>query len=171
LLHAEQLVVGLAGDGFELGGLPAEDVFGGGVGDDGLEFGAGGLDVGVFGDVELEGFGEDDGGGGDGEEVFGTPEVVGGFGFGADDMELVLEVVAFAEAADGNLVFFEIAVEGGFAGDGSGKLLGVGCGGGDDGAVGAAAKGMGRTLQALTAAWSWMATRPVTSRLPVPSAA
>jgi hypothetical protein len=135
--HAEEVVVASARDGLELGGLPAVDALGVSGGDGGFEFGAPDVGVGVLGDVELDDFGEDDGGGRGGEEVFFAPEVVGGFGFGADDVEAVFEVVAFLEAADGDLLFLEIAVEGGFAGDGGGELLGVGGGGGKEGAVGA----------------------------------
>ena len=70
--------------------------------------------------------------------MFGAPEVAGGFGLGADDAEFVLEEVAGLEAANGDLFLLEVAVEGGFAGDFGGKLLGVGGGGGNDGAVGVA---------------------------------
>jgi hypothetical protein len=86
--------------------------------------------------VKLDDFREDDEAGGGEEEGFVTPEVTGGFSLGADDAQLVLEVIAGLKAADGNLLFFEIAVEGSFAGDLGGQLLGVGGRGGDEGAVG-----------------------------------
>ena len=77
----------------------------------------------------------DDAGGGE-EEAFGSPEVAGSFRLGADDADLVVEEVSGLEAADGDLLLLEVAVEGGFAGDFGGDFLGVGGGGGDDGAVG-----------------------------------
>ena len=85
--------------------------------DGGFVVGAPDLEVAVFGDVELDGLGADDGAGGGEEEAVAAPEVAGGFGLGADDAEFVLEEVAGLEAADGDLLLLEVAVEGGLAGD------------------------------------------------------
>jgi hypothetical protein len=136
VVELEEGVPVLAGGGCELGALPAVDAFGGGVGESGFVVGAPDLDVGVFGDVELDAFrAHDDAGGGE-EEAFAAPEVAGDFWLGADDADLVLEEIAGLEAADGDLLLLDVAIEGGFAGDFGGELLGVGGRGGDDGAVG-----------------------------------
>ena len=62
--------------------------------------------------------------------------MAGSFWLGADDAEVVLEEVAGLEAADGDLLLLEVAVEGGFSGNVGGEFLGIGGGCGDDGAVG-----------------------------------
>ncbi len=138
VVELKESVLVFAGDGNELGALPAIDAVGGGICDGGFVVGAPDLDVEIFGYVELDDLGTSDGAEEGKEEAVSAPEVAGGFGLGADDAEFVLEDVAGLKAADGDLGLLEVAVEGSFAGDGVGLLLGVGGGSGDDGAVGVA---------------------------------
>ncbi len=137
-VEEEESVFVFAGYGLELGAVPPVDVLVGGFGEGGFVLWTPDLDEGGLGDVEFDGFGEDDGSGRGEVEAFAAPEVSGGLGLGANDAEFVFEVVAGLEAANGNLLLLEVAVEGSLTSDLGGEFLGVGGWGGDDGAVGVA---------------------------------
>ena len=123
------------GGGHELGDFPGPGAEAIVNGDGGVVVGAPDLDVFVGGNFEGEDFGRDDVGAGRGEMV-GSPELARGFGLVDGDEEIVLEGVADGEGANGDVLLFEVAVEGSFAGDGGGHVDGVGGGRVDGRAVG-----------------------------------
>ena len=94
-------------------------------GDGGGVVGAPDLDVFIGGSFEGEGFSKDDEGAGRGEVVR-APELARSFRFVDGDEEIVLEGVTDGEGTDGDVFFFEVAVEGSFAGDGGGHVDGIG---------------------------------------------
>ena len=126
LFEPEQGLLVLAGNRDELRTGEVIGALASGVGDGGGVVGAPDLDVAGGGEANLDALFQSDGPADWSDEIFPAPEVVGSFGLGANDVDLVLKTVAGSERADGDLFFLEIGVERSFAGDGRGLFLRVG---------------------------------------------